>query len=137
MPLMLTLHIVFLIIWSASLLYLPQLFVHHALAEDTDSQKQAIRMQGKLYAHIMTPSALLTVIAGIWLIFERGFHGGWLPVKLALVLCMVVFHTYCGKLLRELIHERVRHGVIYYRLLWPIPALLIIGVVTLVVSKPF
>jgi protoporphyrinogen IX oxidase len=133
MPLMLTLHIVFLIIWSASLLYLPELFVHYALAEDVNGQKQSLLMQRRLYAHVMTPSALLTVVAGIWLIFERGFEGGWLPVKLTLVLFMVVFHTYCGKLMREL----TQHRITYYRLLLFVPVLLIMGVVTLVVSKPF
>ena len=53
-------------------------------------------MQRWLYAFLMTPSALLTVGFGIWLIFERGFEGGWLQVKLALVVtaaALIVWHT--------------------------------------------
>jgi putative membrane protein len=137
MPLMITLHIAFLIIWSASLLYLPHLFVHQALTKDAESRKQAIVMQRMLYALIMTPSALLTVLAGGWLVFERGFSGGWLHVKLTLVLLMVFFHAYCGALMVHLRHHRFIHPLAVYRMLPAVPALLITGVVTLVVAKPF
>jgi len=137
MLLILTLHIVFLIIWSASLLYLPQLFVSHALSEDAERRRYAILMQRRLYAHVMTPSALLTILAGTWLLFERGFQGGWLPVKLALVQLMVFFHVYCGKLMKEIIHHHPHHQAAYYWVLPLIPALLISGVVILVVGKPF
>ncbi len=137
MPLMLTLHIVFLLLWSAALLYFPQLLVRQAIADDNDAQRRAIKMQRTLYAWVMTPSALLTVVAGMWLIFERGFAGGWLHVKLALVLLMVFFHVYCGTLMDQFRREHVQRNLWFYRLLPLLPALLIVGVVTLVTGKPF
>ncbi|QBQ55716.1 CopD family protein [Nitrosococcus wardiae] len=137
MSLMLVLHIIFLIIWSASLLYFPQLFANQAFAKDIKNQTDIVLMQYRLYAHVMTPSALLTIAAGIWLIFERGFHGGWLPVKLVLVLFMVIFHAYCGKLMDGLIRHHVQQRVVYYQILLLIPLLLITNVIMLVVSKPF
>lgn len=137
MLLILSLHIVFLIIWSAALLYFPQLLVRQAKDEDADAQRQVIHMQRTLYAYVMTPSALLTVIAGVWLIFERGFAGGWLHVKLTLVLLMVFFHAYCGTLLMEFKRAQVQRRIIFFRLLPALPALLITAVVTLVVAKPF
>lgn len=137
MSFMLSLHIVFLLLWSAALLYFPQLLTSQATAEDVGVQRRAIHMQRTLYAYVMTPSALLAVVAGTWLIFERGFGGGWLPVKLSLVLLMVFFHLYCGALMADFIRERVQRRLWFYRALPLLPALLITAVVSLVVAKPF
>lgn len=137
MSLMLTLHIVFLIAWSATLLYFPQLIVHEALSNTREREEKAVRLQRTVFAYVMTPSALLTVIAGGWLVFERNFSGGWLPVKLALVLMMVMFHAYCGTLMIDLEHHRVRRRQWLFRMLPVVPGVLITAVVTLVVAKPF
>lgn len=137
MSLVLTLHIVFLLVWSATLMYFPQLLLRVAAGDDRDAQARAIHMQRSLYAYVMTPSALLAVVAGIWLIFELGFSGGWLPVKLSLVLLMVFFHIWCGVMMDAFKQEPVRHRRMLNRLLPLLPALLIVGVVTLAVGKPF
>jgi putative membrane protein len=137
MSVMLTLHIVFLLVWSGALLYFPQLFVKQAQADDNEAQGRSIKMQRTLYAWVMTPAALLTVIAGSWLIFERGFAGGWLHVKLTLVLLMVVFHVLCGALMDEFKREMVQRHILFYRLLPLVPATLIAAVVALVTGKPF
>ena len=137
MSFMLSLHIVFLVLWSASLLYFPQLVVRQATIDDPDAQNNAARMQRTLYAFVMTPAGVLTVIAGTWLVFERGFGGGWLHVKLTLVLLMAFFHAYCGSLMDAFRHKRIRHRLWYFRLLPLAPVLLIAAIVTLVVGKPF
>lgn len=138
MSLMLTLHIAFLLIWSGTLLYFPQLLTQQASASDTEGREQALKMQHGLYAFVMTPSGLLTIVFGSWMLFERGFSGGWLPVKLALVLVMVFFHLYCGALMEHLKHEpEAAHSPWFYRLLLVPPVLLIPAVITLVVQKPF
>lgn len=133
----LTVHIIFLILWSACLLYFPQLVVRQAVIEDDDGEQDAMRMQRTLYALVMTPAALLTVLAGSWLVFDRGFIGGWLPVKLALVMLMAFFHAYCGSLMDDFRYQRIRHHLWFYRLLPLAPMILITAVVTLVVGKPF
>lgn len=115
---------------------MPNLFVRHVQGEDALTQVEAEHMQRWLYAYVMTPSALLTVVFGIWLVFERGFEGGWLPVKLALVVLMGLFHAYCGYLMIRAKQGR-RHGPLYYRLLPIAPAALILAIVTLVTGKPF
>lgn len=93
-------------------------------------------MQRWLYAAVLTPSALLAVLFGIWLVFERGFQGGWLPVKLALVVLMGLFHVYCGHLMMKRRHSPARH-IVYYRVLPIAPLVLIVAIVTLVTGKPF
>lgn len=137
MSIMLTLHIVFLLLWSASLLYFPQLVVRQATIEEEEAERNAARMQRTLYAFVMTPAAVLTVLAGSWLVFERGFAGGWLHVKLTLVLLMTFFHAYCGQLMDAFRHKRIQRRLWYFRLLPLLPILLIAAVVTLVVNKPF
>jgi putative membrane protein len=137
MSLMLTLHIAFLLIWSGTLLYFPQLLNQQADASDEESRKSALRMQHGLYAFVMTPSGLLTIFFGSWMLFERGFSGGWLPVKLALVLLMVFFHVYCGNLMEELKEEGAVHSRWFYRLLLLPPIVLIPAVIALVTAKPF
>jgi putative membrane protein len=137
MSLMLTLHIAFLLIWSGTLLYFPQLLVQQATASDDEGRQQALKMQHTLYAFVMTPAGLLTILFGSWMLFERGFDGGWLPVKLALVLLMVFFHVFCGNVMEQLREQGPSHSPWFYRLLLLPPAILIPAVVTLVVQKPF
>ena len=135
-----TLHIVFMVAWFAGLFYLPRLFVYHTLAgpDDRTGIERFKTMERKLFAGIMTPSAVLTVAFGLWLWLGYGVGGGWLHAKLALVGVLIAFHVYLGVLLRDFAHDRNRHGHAFYRWLNEIPALpLLVAIVWLVVAKPF
>jgi protoporphyrinogen IX oxidase len=133
----LSLHIVFLLFWAASLLYMPALFLRQALATDDDTRQRAMLMQRWLYARLMTPAALLAVAMGTWLVFERDLAGGWMHVKLGLVLAMAAFHVYCGQLMVRLKREPDAHAPAYYGAMPLLPGALIVGVLWLVTGKPF
>jgi protoporphyrinogen IX oxidase len=137
MLLVLTLHISFLLLWCATLLYFPQLLARQAIAKDEADRQRSLKIQHTLYAFVMTPAGLLTIFFGIWLLFLRGFFGGWLPVKLSLVLIMVFFHVYCGNLMEQLKEQGPVHSAGFYRALLLGPVLLIPAIVALVVQKPF
>jgi len=131
-------HIIFMVTWFAGLFYLPRLFVYHCLAEDAIGIERFKVMERKLYFGIMTPSAVLTIAFGLWLWLGFGIAGGWLHVKLALVLALIALHVYLGKLRRDFAQDRNHHGHAFYRWLNEIPALpLLIAIVWLVVAKPF
>lgn len=132
-----SLHIIFVVAWFAGLFYLPRLFVYHALSEDRPGIERFKIMERKLYYGIMAPSAVLTVGFGLWLWLGYGISGGWLHAKLALVLMLIAYHLYCGKLLADFKHDRNRRGHVYYRWFNEIPVLILIGVVILVVVKPW
>ena len=135
-----SLHIIFMVAWFAGLFYLPRLFVYHSLAAPTDAIgiTRFKVMERKLFVGIMTPSAVLTLVFGLWLWLGYGITGGWLHAKLALVAVLVAFHVYLGMLMRDFAHDRNRHGHVFYRWLNEIPALpILVGVVFLVVMKPF
>lgn len=132
-------HIVFAFTWFAGLFYLPRLFVYHAMAEDSISNERFKVMERKLYYGIMTPGAVLTILFGLWLLFGyTGINaGGWLHAKLLLVLIVIGYHVYCGKLVKDFKHDRNRHSHVWYRIFNEVPVLLLIGIVILAVVKPF
>lgn len=134
------LHIVFVVAWYAGLFYLPRLFVYHAQCapDDRVGSERFKVMERKLYRGIMTPSAVLAIGFGSWLWLGYGISGGWLHAKLALVVLLVAFHVYLGRLVRAFAQDRNRHGHVYYRWLNEIPALpILVAVVFLAVLKPF
>jgi len=130
-------HIVFVVTWFAGLFYLPRLFVYHAMSEDATSIARFKVMERKLFYGIMTPSAVLTVVLGLWLWLGYGFGGAWLHVKLALVVALILYHLYCYRLLVNFRDDQNRHDHVFYRWLNEIPVLILIAVVVLVVVKPF
>jgi len=132
-----TLHIVFMVTWFAGLFYLPRLFVYHALSEDRVSLERFKLMERKLFWGIMTPGAVLTTIFGIWLWQGWGFAGGWLHAKLLLVVMLVGYHVWCGKLMMDFRFDRNARSDVWFRWFNEIPVLLLIGMVALVVLKPF
>lgn len=131
-----SLHIIFMVTWFAGLFYLPRLFVYHAMSDDQISNERFKIMERKLFYGIMTPGAVLTVFFGAWLWLGHDFSGMWLEVKLGLVLALLIYHVYCGRLLADFKHDRNRHSHVFYRWLNEFPVLLLIPVVLLVVFKP-
>lgn len=132
-----TLHLIFIVAWFAGLFYLPRLFVYHSMCEDRPGIERFKIMERKLFWGIATPSAILTIIFGLLLWLRIGFGGGWLHAKLTLVLLMVLYHIWCGKLLNDFKHERNRHGHVWYRWFNEMPIFALAGIIYLVVFKPF
>jgi putative membrane protein len=133
-----SLHIIFMVTWFAGLFYLPRLFVYHAMATDAIGIERFKVMERKLYYGIMAPSAVLTIVSGMWLWLGYGVTGGWLYAKLALVAILVAHHLWLGKLMRDFRDDRNRRGDVFYRWINEIPALpILVAIVLLVVFKPF
>ena len=129
-------HIVFVVSWFAGLFYLPRLFVNHAMVEDAATRDRLAMMEMKLY-RFMTPLGILAVGLGLWLWFGYGFAGGWLHVKTLLVVFLIAYHLYCGRLMRAFAAGRNTHSHVWYRYFNGIPVLVLFVVVFLVVLKPF
>jgi putative membrane protein len=134
------LHIIFMVTWFAGLFYLPRLFVYHADGIDETSHARFLVMERKLFA-IMTIGAVLTAVFGIWLLAAYAWvayrDSGWLIAKLVLVGGLIVFHLYCGRLMRDFRHGKASHSHVFYRWINEIPALLLVTIVLLAVVKPF
>ncbi|GLT22387.1 membrane protein [Zoogloea oryzae] len=130
------LHIIFVTSWFAGLFYLPRLFVNHAMATDKATLDRLALMENKLY-RFMTPLGILAVALGMWLWFGFGFAGGWLHVKTMLVTFLIVYHLYCGRLMRAFAEGRNTRSHVWYRFFNEVPVLVLFACVFLVVLKPF
>lgn len=131
-----SLHIIMVVSWFAGLFYLPRLFVNHAMADDRVTCERLELMERKLY-RFMTPLGVLALVFGLWLWLGYGFSGGWLHIKLTLVLFLVAYHLYCGKLLRDFVAGRNTRSHVWYRWFNEVPVLVLFAVVFLTVLKPF
>ncbi|OGA06232.1 MAG: TIGR00701 family protein [Betaproteobacteria bacterium RIFCSPLOWO2_02_FULL_64_12] len=131
------LHIIFLVAWFAGLFYLPRLFVYHAMTEEAAGRERFKVMERKLYLGIMAPGAVLTLVFGVWLWLGYGFDGGWLYAKLVVVLLLLFYHLWCGKLIRDFRHDRNTRSHLWYRWFNEVPTVLLFAGVLLVVLKPF
>ena len=131
-----SLHIIFVISWFAGLFYLPRLFVNHAMVDDAATKAQLALMERKLF-RFMTPLGVLAIVFGLWLWLGYGFRGGWIHAKVALVVGLVVYHGYCGKLMHDFSVGRNRRSHVWYRYFNEIPVLILFVIVFLVVLKPF
>jgi putative membrane protein len=129
-------HIIFIISWFAGLFYLPRIFVNLAMASQEAERERLLLMAHKLY-RFMTPLGILALSLGIWLWLGYDFAGTWLMIKLTLVLLLVFYHAYCGKLLKTFRLGLNRRSHVWYRWFNEIPVLLMAAIVILVVVKPF
>lgn len=141
MPWLKALHLIFMVTWFAGLFYLPRLFVYHAQCEDAPGRERFKIMERKLFYGIMSPGAALTVAFGLWMLFAYAWEMyssmAWLRIKLTLILALIAYHVYCGKLLADFKHDRNRHGHAFYRWLNEVPVLFLIAIVLLATLKPF
>ena len=134
-----TLHIVAVISWMAGLLYLPRLFVYHVDAPKGSQQSETFKvMERRLMRAIMTPAMVVAWLSGLAIAWQQQFFShSWLQAKLLLVVLLSAAHVWLAALRRAFAEDRnVRSGV-YFRVLNEIPTLLMIGIVILVVLKPF
>lgn len=133
------LHIIAIVCWFAGLFYLPRLFVYHAQAEDEPSRQRFCVMERKLYRGIMTPAMIATLLLGAGLIYlnPTWLEMGWLHAKLLLVILLIGYHHACGAQLKRFACNKNTRGHVFYRWFNEVPVLFLLGIVILVVVKPF
>lgn len=129
-------HIIFVTSWFAGLFYLPRIYVNLAMEQDPQAYARLILMADKLY-RFMQPLMVLALAFGIWLWLGYGFKGGWLHAKLTLVVLLIGYHHYCGRLLKQFRAQQNRHSHVWFRWFNEVPVLILFAVVILVVTKPF
>ncbi len=134
-------HLIFIVTWFSALFYLPRLFVYHALCDDEAGNARFKIMERKLYRGIMTPSAILTLVFGLWLLsfypLEQLATMGWLHAKLTLILLLFAYHGICGRMLKQFAADNNQRSHRFYRWFNEFPVLLLIAIIILAVVKPF
>ena len=135
------LHVISVIAWMAGLLYLPRLFVYHTQATVGSPESQTFKvMERKLLRLIMNPAMIASWVFGLWLIVILGssaMTAGWLHGKLALVALLSVAHGFMARWRKDFERDTNRHTERFFRIVNEVPTLLMIGIVILVILKPF
>ncbi len=132
-------HVVAVISWMAGMLYLPRLFVYHCAAEMGSKQSETFKvMEHRLLRYIINPAMMLAWLLGLWLAWLGGFFtAGWLDAKLFLVMVLSGVHGLFARWTKDFASDRNRHSETFFRIINEIPTILMIGIVVLVIVKPF
>jgi putative membrane protein len=95
-------------------------------------------MERRLLRAIINPAMIVTWVLGLWLAWDAGFFkSGWLHAKLALVLLLSGIHGFLSARVRDFAEDRNTRSARFYRIINEVPAVLMVGIVILVIVKPF
>lgn len=143
---MLWFHIISMVSWFAVLFYLPRLFVYHTEHADNAGFIEVVQiMEMKIYKYIGVPAFWATLLSGIALIVMSTTHyglnifkmGGFMHAKLTLVAILIAYFFSLGHYRLKLMENAHYKNGKFFRMYNEIPTLLLIGIVALVVVKPF
>ncbi len=135
-------HLIAAFAWMGGLFVLPRLFSYHAEAGIGSAEAETFKaLEGQILNASTTPAMLLTVGLGLWLTF--GAHGpdwwlmGWLHAKIALVVLLLVLHTFVAKWRKDFAADKIPHSPRFFRTINEAPTLLLVGIVILAIVQPF
>lgn len=132
-------HVVAIISWMAAMLCLPRLFIYHTQVKTGSEASELFKvMERRLLRIIMNPAMVLSWVVGLWLAWQAGwFKAPWFHGKLALVLALSAVHGHYSKAVRLFAEDKNEKSTRHWRIMNEVPAVLMIGIVVLVVVKPF
>jgi len=132
-------HVIAVVAWFAGLFYLPRLYVYHAEAQPGSELSATFKvMEVRLLRIIMNPAMIAVWVTGPWLAWWQGaYMDGWLQAKFVLVALLTWYHHLLGRWRKDFAADANRHPARFYRIANEVPTLLLVGIVILVVVKPF
>ena len=134
-------HVIAVIAWMAGLLYLPRLLVYHAESKVGSEQSETFKvMEKRLLRLITTPAMIASWVLGLILAFSGAIDwsaDGWFHAKLALVVLLSAFHGMLAKWTKDFALDRNTRSARFYRVANEVPTILMIGIVILVIVRPF
>jgi putative membrane protein len=135
-------HLFFMTAWFAGLFYLPRLFVYHAMTDDAAGNERFKIMERKLY-YFVTPWMILTVVFGLWMIYDYQHvrvyldQQWWLYIKITLVALLVVYHLWCGRIMKTFAKDKNQRSDRWFRWFNEIPVVILLAIIYLASMKPF
>jgi putative membrane protein len=137
------LHLIFIVTWFAGLFYIVRLFIYQTEALEKSEQERLILkpqldlMARRLWYIITWPSAILTLIFGIWVLTYRwGYlQQEFMQAKLIFVALLYVYHGYSQVLFSRLQRGEAGWTSTQLRLWNEVSTLLLFAIVFLIVLK--
>jgi putative membrane protein len=132
-------HVIAVIAWMAGMLYLPRLFVYHCEAPAGSPQSEMLKlMERRLLRVIVNPAMIATWIFGVTLAWVTGAYADlWFQIKFVLVILMSGLHGLFAATVKRFARDANTRPQRFYRVINEVPMLLVIGIVVLVIVKPF
>lgn len=137
-----SLHIIFVVTWFAGLFYMVRLFIYtteaQAKAEPDRSilLKQLLLMQKRLWYIISWPSAVLTLIFGVWLLsILNVWLQPWMHLKLLFVAGLFLYHLICGRIYKQMTNHTFKYSSNQLRIWNEVATLFLVAIVFIVVLK--
>ena len=102
-------HIIFVVSWMAGLFYTVRLFIYHTEANELPEternilQKQYGIMESRLWNIITTPAMVLSVLAGLGMLYINPtlVQEGWMQLKLGFVVALLLYHFICQRMIGQ------------------------------------
>ena len=132
-------HLIFLIAWMVSLLYLPRLFVYHSsISKTSSSYNLFLLMEIRLIKIIAIPGMILTFLFGIILLYLQKdlFFEKYFIIKLLCVFLLVIYQMYLIYIYLIFRRRKNKRQGKFYKLINEIPTIFMIIIILLVVLKP-
>ncbi len=132
-----TAHLVFVMAWMASAFYLPRILINLAEAGDEPAVRARLLLMGRRlyrFGHVMFGFAAALGLT-LWMYF--GIAGGWLHAKLVLVALLLAHFIAAGRWLNGVQAGRALPSSTALRWFNEIPVFALVGIVYLVLAKPF
>jgi protoporphyrinogen IX oxidase len=137
-----SIHIIFVVSWMAGLFYMVRLFVYHAEAREREEPARSILfrqfevMESKLWFIISTPSMILTVLSGLWMMIAyKWYEQPWMLVKLGFVAGLLVYHFICQRIMFQFRSGNFRWKSMQLRIWNEVATILLFAIVFTVVLK--
>jgi len=141
-------HIVFVVTWFAGLFYMPRLFIYFTEAAHREEagrqvlQEQFLLMMKRLWLGITWPSALITLVIGLVVLFNGNWDdalaagsAGWLWIKLVFVLLLYVYHFSLHIIYRKLVAGHLPYSSNQLRIWNEVATVFLIAIVMLATVK--
>ncbi|MGI4804516.1 MAG: protoporphyrinogen oxidase HemJ [Janthinobacterium lividum] len=136
-------HIIFVVSWMAGLFYVVRLFIYHTEAQDrTEIERKVLSdqfeiIEKKLFNIITTPAMILTLLAGIAMVYINPdlLKQSWLHVKLGFVLGLIVYHFICRNMMLQMRKGVYKFTSTQLRIWNEVATILLFAIVFLAVLK--
>ena len=140
------LHIIFVVTWFAGLFYMPRLLVYNREAVDMPMDSKRIlhgqfgMMMKKLWYGITWPSAILTLIFGMVVLFKGGWADSfrvqtWLHIKLTFVFFLYLYHFSLHMLFKQQAKGIFKYSSQQLRIWNEVATIFLVAIVMLAVVK--
>ncbi len=132
-------HLVAAISWMAGILYLYRLFIYHTEEGEAVVKARFCVMEERLSRIITLPAAIASIVLGIWMIVLAPglLDERWMWVKLALATLLMGMTHFAGTVRRQLARGETPYTSRTLRILNEVPTLLMIGIIFMVILRPF